>query len=99
MREVNVTRLLHAAHEAKLINIDTPLRAVVAESFVGAAAIADEPWDLICADWISIIRRGPRGPGIREIEQLAGSLRETARDAGRGPRHRGRAAEGPLSSP
>ncbi|MFN0132888.1 MAG: hypothetical protein ACKVW3_10250 [Phycisphaerales bacterium] len=74
-RELNVTKLLHAAHEAKLINIDTPLRAVVSEAFVGAAAIGDEPWDIICADWISVIRKGPRGGGIREIETLAGSLR------------------------
>lgn len=74
-RELNVSRLLHAAHEAKFINIDTPLRAVVTEAFVGAAAISDEPWDLICADWISVIRKGPRGGGIREIENLASSLR------------------------
>jgi hypothetical protein len=73
-REVNVTKLLHAAHEAKIINLEIPLKAVVSEAFIGAAAISDEPWDLICADWISLIRRGPRG-GLREVETIAGSLR------------------------
>ena len=37
----------------------------------------DEPWDLICADWMTVIRRGPRFDATLEITELATSLRES----------------------
>ncbi|RYI20884.1 MAG: hypothetical protein EON48_08565 [Acetobacteraceae bacterium] len=74
-RTIDVAKVMQAAGESKAINLDLTIRQVASSSLINSVAGLDEPWDLICADWISIIRRGPRFDSVLEIAELAGSLR------------------------
>ena len=76
-RSIDVAKVIHAAGESKFINLDLTVREVVGSSLIGSVAGLDEPWDLICADWISVIRRGPRFDSVLEIAELAGTLRKS----------------------
>ncbi|KRB85450.1 hypothetical protein ASE00_01235 [Sphingomonas sp. Root710] len=76
-RSIDVAKVIHAAGEAKLVNLDLSVREVAGSSLINSVAGLDEPWDLICADWISVIRRGPRFDSILEITELAGTLRQS----------------------
>lgn len=76
-RVIDVAKVMQAAGESKVINLDLSVRQVASSSLINAVAGLDEPWDLICADWISIIRRGPRFDSVLEIAELAGTLRQS----------------------
>ena len=76
-RSIDVAKVIHAAGESKFINLDLTVREVVGSSLIGSVAGLDEPWDLICADWITVIRRGPRFDSVLEIAELAGTLRKS----------------------
>ena len=76
-RVIDVAKVMQAAGDSKVINLDLSVRQVASSSLINSVAGLDEPWDLICADWISIIRRGPRFDSILEIAELAGTLRQS----------------------
>jgi|tagenome__1003787_1003787.scaffolds.fasta_scaffold20409755_2 hypothetical protein len=76
-RPIDVAKVLHLAGEAKLVNLDIPLKDVAKSGLASFGANFDEPWDLICADWMTVIRRGPRFDATLEITELATSLRES----------------------
>ncbi len=76
-RAIDVAKVLQAAGESKIINLDLTLKQVASSGIIGQVGYLDEPWDLICADWITFIRRGPRFDSVLEAIDLAGSIRET----------------------
>lgn len=76
-RVIDVAKVMQAAGDSKVINLDLSVRQVASSSLINSVAGLDEPWDLICADWISIIRRGPRFDSVLEIAELAGTLRQS----------------------
>ena len=76
-RTIDVAKVVQLAGDMKLLNLDVTLKDVSKSSLVGFGAQFDEPWDLICADWVTLIRRGPRFESTLEIAELAGSLRQS----------------------
>jgi hypothetical protein len=74
-RPVDVAKVLQLAGETKLLNLDIALKDVAKSGLASFGANFDEPWDLICADWMTVIRRGPRFDATLEITELATSLR------------------------
>ena len=76
-RSIDVAKVMQAAGDSKVLNLDMSVREVASSSLFGSVAGLDEPWDLICADWITIIRRGPRFDSVLEIAELAGTLRQS----------------------
>lgn len=76
-RSIDVAKVIHAAGEARFVNLDLTVREIAGSSLINSVAGLDEPWDLICADWISVIRRGPRFDSVLEITELAGTLRQS----------------------
>jgi hypothetical protein len=75
-RAIDVAKVLQLASESKLVNLDVSLKDVAKSSLLGFGAHLEEPWDLICADWMTVIRRGPRFESVSELGDLAGSLRQ-----------------------
>jgi hypothetical protein len=76
-KRVNVAKVLHLAGEANLLNLDTSLKDVAKSGLASFAADFDDPWDLMCANWITVIRLGPRFDATLEINELATSLRQS----------------------
>jgi hypothetical protein len=76
-RTIDITKVIHAAGEAKLVNLEVPVRELVNSGLIGSVAAADEPWDLICADWITVVRKGPRFESFTEVTALAETLRSS----------------------
>jgi hypothetical protein len=75
-RAIDVAKVLQLASESKLVNLDVNLKEVAKSGLVGFGAHLDEPWDLICADWMTVIRRGPRFDSVIDVAELAGALRQ-----------------------
>jgi len=75
-KAIDVAKVMQLAGEAKLVNLEINVKDVARSGLAGFGAHLDEPWDLICADWITIIRRGPRFDSVLEIADLAGALRQ-----------------------
>jgi hypothetical protein len=76
-RGIDVAKVVTMAGDLKLVNLDITLRQIAGSGLAGAVSAGlDEPWDLICADWYTVIRRGPRLEA-QEITTLASSLRKT----------------------
>lgn len=77
MARVDVAKVVTMAGELKLVNLDITLRQIAGSGLAGAVSAGlDEPWDLICADWYTVIRRGPRLEA-QELTSLATSLRKS----------------------
>jgi hypothetical protein len=76
-RAIDVSKVLQAAGDAKVLNLDVSLKQVVSSGLLGHAGLFDEPWDLICADWVTLIRRGPRFDSVLEAIDQAGAIRQT----------------------
>ena len=75
-RPIDVSKVLQAASESKVLNLDLSLKQIASSGIFGAVGFIDEPWDLICADWVTLIRRGPRFDSVIDVIRLAGSIRE-----------------------
>jgi hypothetical protein len=76
-RSIDVAKVVAAAGETKVLNLDLSIREVANSSLMNSIAGLDEPWDLICADWITVIRRGPRFDSVLEVIELASTLRQS----------------------
>lgn len=74
-RQIDVAKVLRAAGETKAINLDVSIGQIASSSLIDAVSASYEPWDLICADWVTLIRKGPRFDSVLEINALAGALR------------------------
>jgi hypothetical protein len=76
-RAIDVSKVLQAAGESKALNLNLTLKEVASSSLFGAVGLLDEPWDLICADWVTLIRRGPRFDSVLEAISLANTIKDT----------------------
>jgi hypothetical protein len=74
-RFIDIGKVLQSAGETKAINLDVSIKQLAASRLVDIVSASYEPWDLICADWITIIRKGPRLDSVLELMGVAESLR------------------------
>ena len=73
-RPLDVGKVMQLAGESKAVNLDMSIGELAQSQLVDVVNAAAEPWDLICADWITIIRRGPRFDSILEVSAVADAL-------------------------
>jgi hypothetical protein len=76
-RQIDIGKVVQLAGETKALNLDIPVRELVSSRLVDVVSSANEPWDLICADWITLIRKGPRLDSVLELGGLAESIRSS----------------------
>jgi len=65
-RNLEVEKIMKNVAESKLVNLDLPMREIINSGVTGVMSASDEPWDLICYTWVTLIHRGP----ISSIDEI-----------------------------